>query len=101
MLCRVAMIRPMLNALYAVNTIGGISKNLISARTAVREWKTILMGKKSKKKEKKAYLKGRKDGFDHGFNTAKMILSHIAVDLKRQVEQLNSEIILGEEGDEE
>ena len=58
-------------------------------------------GKRIKKKLKKAYLKGRKEGFDHGFNTAKMIYGDIATDLKRQIEELNSEIILGEEEDEE
>lgn len=49
------------------------------------------------KKAEKAYRKGRKEGFDKGFNTAKMIYNDIAVDLKRQIEALNSEIILGEE----
>lgn len=49
------------------------------------------------KKKKKAYLKGRKDGFDHGFNVAKMIFADIVVDLLRQKEELNNEIILGEE----
>ena len=63
------------------------------------------MGKK--KKIKKAYRKGRKEGFDHGFNTAKMIYTEIAVemqkkliDLRRQIEELNSELILGEEEDD-
>ena len=49
------------------------------------------------KKKKKAYLKGRKDGFDHGFNVAKMIFAAIVADLLRQKEELNNEIILGEE----
>ena len=59
-------------------------------------------------KKKKAYRKGRKDGFDHGFNTAKMIFAEVAADavrkaveLKRQIEELNSELILGEEEDED
>lgn len=52
------------------------------------------------KKKKKAYLKGRKDGFDHGFNTAKMIFAAIVADLLRQKEELNNEIILGEEEEE-
>lgn len=55
------------------------------------------MARKIKKKLKKAYRKGRKEGFDHGFNTAKMIYNAIAVDLKRQIEELNTELIMGEE----
>ena len=64
------------------------------------------MGKK--KKLKKAYRKGRKEGFDHGFNTAKMIFTEIAVEqekklmeLRVQIEELNNEIILGEEEEED
>lgn len=53
--------------------------------------------KRCDKALRKAYRKGRKDGFDHGFNVAKMIYNEIAVDLKRELEQLNSELILGEE----
>lgn len=53
--------------------------------------------KRCDKALRKAYRKGRKDGFDHGFNTAKMIYNEIATDLKREIEQLNSELILGEE----
>lgn len=49
------------------------------------------------KKAKKAYQRGRKEGFDKGFKVAQMIYNDIAVDLKRQIEALNSEIILGEE----
>lgn len=52
------------------------------------------MSKKTKKKAKKEYLRGRKEGFDHGFETAKMILNSIVVDLKRQIEELNTEIII-------
>ena len=54
------------------------------------------------KGEKKAYRKGRKDGFDHGINVAKMIYNEIVVALKREIEALNSEIIVknSEEEDE-
>lgn len=55
------------------------------------------MKKKCDKAIRRAYRKGRREGFDHGFNTAKMIFSEIATDLKRQLEELNSELILGEE----
>lgn len=59
----------------------------------------MLMGKK--KRIKKAYLKGREEGFDKGFSVAKMVYEQIAVDLRLQIEELNSELILGEEdGDE-
>lgn len=53
--------------------------------------------KRCDKALRKAYRKGRKDGFDHGFEVAKMIYNEIAADLKREIEQLNSELILGEE----
>ncbi len=53
--------------------------------------------KRCDKALRKAYRKGRKDGFDHGFNVAKMIYNEVAADLKREIEQLNSELILGEE----
>lgn len=59
------------------------------------------MARKIKKRLKKAYRKGRKEGFDHGFNTAKMIYNEIAVDLKRQIEQMNTEFIIGEEEDDD
>lgn len=62
----------------------------------------MLMGKK-----KKAYLKGREEGFDKGFNTAKMIFEAVtadavqkAIDLKKEIEELNSELIIGEEEDD-
>ena len=45
------------------------------------------------KKAEKAYQRGRKEGFDKGFNTARMIYNDIAVDLVRQIEDLNTEII--------
>lgn len=64
--------------------------------------------KRCDKALRKAYRKGRKDGFDHGFNVAKMIFSEIEADLiiennkkvddlKKEIEALNSELILGEE----
>ena len=37
---------------------------------------------KLKKEIRKAYRKGRKEGFDRGFITAKMIYEDIATDLK-------------------
>ena len=48
---------------------------------------------KLKKAERKAYHKGRKEGFDRGFNTAKMIYNEVVVDLIRQNEALNAEIV--------
>lgn len=59
------------------------------------------MKEKIKKALRKAYRRGRKDGFDHGFNTAKMIYEQIAVEQQRAIEQLNSELILGEEEEED
>ena len=44
-------------------------------------------------KVKKAYHKGRKEGFDRGLNTAKTIYNQIVVDLIRQIEALNTEIV--------
>lgn len=55
------------------------------------------MKKKCDKAIRRAYRKGRKDGFDKGIAVAQMIYNKIAVDLKRQLEELNSELILGEE----
>lgn len=55
------------------------------------------MKEKIKRAIRKAYRKGRKEGFDHGFEVAKMIFTETAAELKRQIENLNSEIILGEE----
>lgn len=59
-----------------------------------------------KKALRKAYRKGRKEGFDKGFNTAKMIFEAVTADavqkaiaLKKEVEELNSELILGDEED--
>lgn len=59
------------------------------------------MKKRCDKALRRAYRKGRKEGFDHGFNTAKMIYNAIAVDLKRQIEELNTELIMGEEQEDE
>ena len=52
------------------------------------------------KGEKKAYRKGRKDGFDHGLNVAKMIYTAVVEDLIRQREELNNELIMGKEEDD-
>lgn len=57
------------------------------------------MKEKIKKALKRAYRRGRKEGFDKGFNTARMIYEQIAVDQKREIEELNSELILGQEED--
>lgn len=59
--------------------------------------------KRCDKALRKAYRKGRKEGFDHGFNTARMIFQDIAVEQQRTIEELNSELILGteEEGDDD
>ncbi len=55
--------------------------------------------KKTKKKIKKAYSRGRKEGFDRGLKVAQMLYNDIAVELKLEIEKLNSEIILGDEND--
>ena len=52
--------------------------------------------KKCDKALRKAYRKGRKDGFDHGFSVAEMIYNEVVAELKQTIEELNSEIILGE-----
>lgn len=60
--------------------------------------------KRCDKALRKAYRKGRKDGFDRGFNTARMVYEEMAVQQQREIERLNSEIILGGEdndGEEE
>ena len=59
------------------------------------------MKEKIKRAIRKAYRKGRKEGFDKGFSVARMVYEMIAVDLRRQLEKLNSEIILGEEEEED
>lgn len=55
------------------------------------------------KKIKKAYYKGREEGFDRGLNVAKMVYAEVAADLvrendllHREIEKLNNEIILGD-----
>ena len=59
------------------------------------------MKKRCDKAIRRAYRKGRKDGFDHGFNLANMIHLAVTAELIRQhqqeIEQLNSELILGEQ----
>lgn len=61
--------------------------------------------KRCDKALRKAYRKGRKEGFDHGFNTAKMIFADIVASLiekhQRELEALNSELILGTEEEDE
>ena len=58
-----------------------------------------------KKKCEKALSRARKKGFDHGFNTAKMIFADIVASLiekhQRELEALNSELILGTEEEED
>ena len=58
-----------------------------------------------KKKCEKALRRARQEGFDHGFNTAKMVFSEIVATLvekyRREIEALNSEIILGEEEEDD
>ena len=55
------------------------------------------------KKCEKALRRARKKGFDHGFNTAKMIFAEIVANLiekhRIEIEELNSQLILGEEED--
>lgn len=63
------------------------------------------MKKKCDKAIRRAYSKGREDGFDHGVNVTKMIYSEMTAELirkhQREIEQLNSELILGEEEEED
>lgn len=59
----------------------------------------IIRKKKLEKLLRKEYQRGRREGFDRGFSVAQMIYNDIATDLKEQIEELNSEIILGEEDD--
>ena len=56
--------------------------------------------KRCDKAIRKAYRKGRKEGFDRGFNTARMIFQEVAVNQQREIEKLNSELILGQEEDD-
>lgn len=55
------------------------------------------MKKKCDKALRRAYRKGRKDGFDHGLSVAQMIYNEIVVSLKRELEKMNSDFILGEQ----
>ena len=59
--------------------------------------KFIVTEKKYNKALKKAYRQGRQEGFDRGFRVAKALFEDFATDLKAEVEELNSEIILGQE----
>ena len=59
------------------------------------------MKKKCDKAIRRAYRKGREEGFDHGFKNAKMLFSDMTASLKREIEELNSELILGEEEEED
>lgn len=63
------------------------------------------MKKECDKAIRRAYRKGREDGFDHGVNVTKMIYSEMTAELirkhQREIEQLNSELILGEEEEED
>ena len=73
------------------------------------------MKEKIKKALRRAYRKGRKDGFDKGLAVANMIYADIAAELvreneklkeetaqlKQEVEELNNEIIMGDEDDAE
>ncbi len=57
----------------------------------------IISKRELKKALSKAYRKGRKEGYDKGFELAKMIYTEIAAGYKAELEELNSEIILGDE----
>ena len=59
------------------------------------------MKRKIKKKIRKAYRKGRREGFDKGFAVAKMVFEEIAIAQQREIEKLNSELILGEEEEDD
>lgn len=57
------------------------------------------MSKRNKKAIKKAYRRGRKAGYDHGFRLARWIYAEIAASYKAEIERLNTEIIMGKEED--
>lgn len=59
------------------------------------------MKKKCDKAIRRAYRKGREEGFDHGLAVAKMVYSEMVAQLKRELEQMNSEFILGEEEEDD
>lgn len=62
-----------------------------------------------KKKCEKALSRARKKGFDHGFKMAKAVFSEVAAAMiadliekhQREIEALNSELILGTEEEED
>ena len=58
------------------------------------------MNKHCEKEIRRAYRKGRKEGFDHGFALANAIHADITAELIKDIEELNSEIILGQEEEE-
>ena len=60
----------------------------------------IISKRELKKALHKAYRWGRKEGYDKGFELAKMIYTEIAAEFKAEVEELNNEIILGEADNE-
>lgn len=65
--------------------------------------------KRCDKALRKAYRKGRKEGFDKGFKMAKTIFAEVAammiedvkMEYRREIEALNSELILGTEEEED
>lgn len=59
------------------------------------------MKKKCDKALRRAYRKGRKDGFDHGFAVANAVHAEITAELIKDIEALNSELILGIEEEDE
>ena len=59
------------------------------------------MKKKCDKALRRAYRKGRKDGFDHGFAVANAVHAEITAELIKDIEALNSELILGLEEEED
>ena len=59
------------------------------------------MKEKIKKAIRRAYNKGRKEGFDKGMEVANMVYADIVAEKIREIEKLNSELILGEEEDDD
>lgn len=59
------------------------------------------MKKKCDKAIRRAYRKGRKQGFDKGFNLAQTIYAAMVADLIRTIEELNTEIIMNEEDNQD
>lgn len=56
--------------------------------------------RKVRKMIRRAYRKGRKDGFDKGLAVAGMLYADIVAEKIREIERLNSEIIMKEEEDD-